>query len=124
MCFLCGTVALITSTKYPYFPVTKFDCEFSYKNSSEAASSVGGATVLEKMYHVFELPAADALYNQMCNMHFRASKGITLKYTILSSLERRSNRRHILLNRSTSFYKVNFQMIGIITFSLKTAHLY
>ena len=44
-----------------------------------------GKTVLERIQQAIALPAADVFYHQMCNVIFRTSRNIPLKYATLSN---------------------------------------
>ena len=72
-----------------------------------------GKTVLERIYQVIDLPAADAFYHQMYNKRFRTSRNISSKYAKLRNPKRRDSRRPIDQIRSKTFYKVNFTSLPI-----------
>ena len=60
--------------------IVSTDCDIIEKRQDE-----WGKTVLERIYKVFDLPTANAIYHQMCNMNFRTSRNIPLKYATLSN---------------------------------------
>ena len=91
MCFLCGTVGLLESSKDACFPLRTFDSECRLCDITEKRKGEWGKTVLERMYQV-----ADAFYRQMCNIKFKTtSRHIPLKYATLSNPKRRNSARSI-----------------------------
>ena len=78
--------------------IVSTDCGINEKRQDE-----WGKAVLERIYHVFDLPPANAIYHQMCIMNFRTSKNIPLKYAALSNAKQRNSRRPIDQIQSNSF---------------------
>ena len=90
MYFLCGTVGLLESSKDACFPLRTFDSECRLCDITEKRQGEWGKTVLERMYQV-----ADAFHHQMCNVKFKTSRNIPLKYATLSNPKQRNSARSI-----------------------------
>ena len=89
MCFLWGTVGSLESSKDACFPLRTFDCQYRLCDMAEKQQDKWTKIVLEKIDQVVALLAADTFYHQMCNVNFRASRNIPLKYATLSNPKRR-----------------------------------
>ena len=64
----------------------------------------GGETVRERMSHAIDLPAADAMYHQLCNVNFRTDRNIPVKYSAHTNVKRRSLSRPIDEKKLSAFH--------------------
>ena len=95
MCFLCGTVGSLESSKDACFPLKTFNCQYRLCDIAEKQQDEWGKTVLERIYKVIDLLAADAFYHQMCTVNFRTSRNIPLKYATLSNPKQKNSGRPV-----------------------------
>ena len=95
MCFLYGTVGSLELSKDACLPLRIFDCQYRLCDIAEKRQDKWGKTVLERICQVIDLLAADAFYHQMCNVNFKTSRNIPLKYPILSNPRRRNSERPV-----------------------------
>ena len=61
------------------------DCQNRLCDIAEKRQGEWGKTILERIHHVIDLPAADAFHHQMWNVNFRSSRSIPLQHATLSN---------------------------------------
>ena len=108
MCFLCGTT-LDRNDKEALLLLT-FDAQFRIKEISQTRNDEWGNIVNNRISHVIDLPAANAMYHQPCNVNFRTSRNIPLKYSPETNDE--EERRNTLF----FFYKKPRDLFGTQSF--------
>ena len=64
-----------------------------------------GNIVFERINHATDLPAADALYHQVCNVNFRTFRNIPLKYATNMSSKQGSLGRPVDESKSAAFFE-------------------
>ena len=85
-----------------------FDCQYILCDIAEKRQDECGKTVLQRIHQVIDLSTADAIYHQMCDVNFRTSRNIPLKYATISNPKQRHSGRPIDQIGSNCFYKVTF----------------
>ena len=85
VCFLCGTMGSLESSKDACFRLRTSDCQYRLCDIAEKRENEWGKTILERIHQVTDLQAVDVFHHQMCNVNFRTTINIPLKHATLSN---------------------------------------
>lgn len=77
-CLFCSTDAKITNRKrgHDVFQVRTLDFQKAIVKKCEERNDNWSMTVLGRIENIIDLPAADAVYHQTCNVNFRTGRSI------------------------------------------------
>ncbi|KAK6186089.1 hypothetical protein SNE40_008194 [Patella caerulea] len=77
-CLFCQQNAKLSGNKrgFEVFPVRTFDFQNTVKEICLKRNDAWGNQVLARLEYALDLPAADAIYHQTCNVNFRTGKYI------------------------------------------------
>ncbi len=79
-CLFCEQSAKLKGNKrgLDVFPVRTFDFQNKIRDICRIRNDVWGNQVLARLEYAQDLPAADAMYHQTCNVNFRTGKQIPI----------------------------------------------
>ena len=79
-CLFCGTFAKCGKTNrkrsFDTYPVRSLEFQSTIIKICSNRADQWADDVKIRLAHVFDLPAADAVYHQQCNVNFRTGKGV------------------------------------------------
>jgi hypothetical protein len=77
-CFFCGKSAKLQGNKrgFEVYPVRTFDFQNKVREISGKRNDVWANQVLARLEYSQDLPAAEAMYHQTCNVNFRTGKQV------------------------------------------------
>ena len=102
MFFLCETPTTVDAEGT--VPLRSFDCQYRIWQIAIQRKDEWGESVKGRMSHAIDLPAADAMYHQLCNVNFRTHRNIPVKYSSHTDAKRRSLGRPIDERRLSAFH--------------------
>ena len=111
-CFLCGTKILTTERKNrDFFQVRTYDFQKSIIHACDERGDDDSwaDNVRHRIIHAIDLPAADALYHQVCSVNFRYKNlSIPLRYQTVDGIEHSLSKpgRRSNISREEAFFKV------------------